>query len=82
MGEQHKNLFLLFGTAVGEKAMLTCYISKELVAEKGLNAGQVVRELGKLIHGGGGGQPFYATAGGKNPAGIDEALNKAKGYIE
>ena len=82
MGEQHKNLFLLFGTAVGEKAMLTCYISKELVAEKGLNAGQVVRELGKLIHGGGGGQPFYATAGGKNPAGIDEALSKAKEYIE
>ncbi len=82
MGEQHKNLFLLFGTANEGKAMLTCYISKELVAEKGLNAGQVVRELGKLIHGGGGGQPFYATAGGKNPAGIDEALSKAKSYIE
>jgi len=82
MGEKHKNLFLLFGTANEGKAMLTCYISKELVAEKGLNAGQVVRELGKLIHGGGGGQPFYATAGGKNPAGIDEALNKAKSYIE
>lgn len=82
MGEKHKNLFLLFGTANEGKAMLTCYISKELVADKGLNAGQVVRELGKLIHGGGGGQPFYATAGGKNPAGIDEALSKAKSYIE
>lgn len=82
MGEKHKNLFLLFGTANEGKAMLTCYISKELVAEKGLNAGQVVRELGKLIHGGGGGQPFYATAGGKNPAGIDEALNQARLIIE
>ncbi|WP_299889479.1 alanine--tRNA ligase [uncultured Lacinutrix sp.] len=82
LGSKHKNLFLLFGTAVGEKAMLTCYISKELVADKGLNAGTVVRELGKLIHGGGGGQPFYATAGGKNPAGIDQALNEAKKYIE
>ncbi len=82
MGEKHKNLFLLFGTAKEGKAMLTCYISKELVADKGLNAGQVVRELGKLIHGGGGGQPFYATAGGKNPEGIDEALKQAKSYIE
>ena len=81
MGNKHKNLFLLFGSAVGEKAMLTCYISKELVAERDLNAGTVVRELGKLIHGGGGGQPFYATAGGKNPSGIEEALSKAKDYI-
>ncbi len=82
MGEKHKNLFLLFGTANEGKAMLTCYISKELVADKGLNAGQVVRELGKLIQGGGGGQPFYATAGGKNPDGIEEALKQAQSYIE
>jgi alanyl-tRNA synthetase len=61
--------------------MLTCYISKELVNERGFNAGTVVRELGKLIHGGGGGQNFFATAGGKNPAGIPEALEKAKEYI-
>jgi len=82
LGQKHKNLFLLFGSIIGEKAMLTCYISKELVAERNLNAGTVVRELGKLIHGGGGGQPFFATAGGKNPAGIEKALSKAKSYIE
>ncbi|WP_044403021.1 alanine--tRNA ligase [Lacinutrix sp. Hel_I_90] len=82
LGSKHKNLFLLFGSAVGDKAMLTCYISKELVAERDLNAGTVVRELGKLIHGGGGGQPFYATAGGKHPAGIEQALNQAKQYVE
>jgi len=82
LGEKHKNLFLLFGTASKEKAMLTCYISKELVAERSLDAGKVVRELGKLIHGGGGGQPFYATAGGKNPYGVEKALNEAKKYIE
>lgn len=82
LGEKHKNLFLLFGSTAGEKAMLTCYISKELINERNLNAGTVVRELGKLIQGGGGGQPFYATAGGKNPAGIDAALNEAKKYVE
>ena len=61
--------------------MLSCYISKELVASKNLNAGTIVRELGKHIQGGGGGQPFFATAGGKNPAGINEALDKVKAYI-
>ena len=62
--------------------MLSCYISKELVAEKNLNAGQVVRELGKFIQGGGGGQPFFATAGGKNAAGIPEALAKAIDFVK
>ncbi|TYB72534.1 alanine--tRNA ligase [Bizionia gelidisalsuginis] len=82
LGSKHKNLFLLFATAEADKAMLTCYISKELVKERNLNAGQVVRELGKLIQGGGGGQPFFATAGGKNPAGIEQALYQAKNYIQ
>lgn len=82
LGSQFDNLFLLFATEQNEKALLSCYISKELVASKGLNAGQVVRELGKYIQGGGGGQPFFATAGGKNPAGIDEALKEAKRFLE
>tara|TARA_R110002050_G_scaffold273113_1_gene417051 strand:- start:45632 stop:48244 length:2613 start_codon:yes stop_codon:yes gene_type:complete len=81
LGSQFENLFLLFGAEQNGKALLSCYISKELVASKGLNAGLVVRELGKYIQGGGGGQPFFATAGGKNPAGIDEALEKAKAYL-
>ncbi|MCK7591528.1 alanine--tRNA ligase [Subsaxibacter sp. CAU 1640] len=81
LGQNSDNLFLLFGAENDEKALLTCYISKELVESKGLNAGTIVRELGKHIQGGGGGQPFFATAGGKNPAGIEDALVAAKDYI-
>ena len=82
IGKEHKNLFLLFASSEKkDKAMLTCYISKELANERGYNAGTVVRELGKLIHGGGGGQNFFATAGGKNPGGIPKALEGAKDYI-
>lgn len=82
LGQNQDNLFLLFATQQNEKAVLSCYISKELVASKGLDAGKVVRELGKYIQGGGGGQAFFATAGGKNPNGIEEALREAKKYLE
>ena len=81
LGQQYENLFLLFATESEGKAFLTCYISKELVSNKGLDAGKVVRELGKYIHGGGGGQPFFATAGGKYPQGIGEALEASKKYV-
>jgi alanyl-tRNA synthetase len=86
LGNLGKNIFLVLATTdpdvSGEKPMLSCYISKELVADKNLNAGIVVRELGKFIQGGGGGQPFFATAGGKNAAGIQEALEKAIDFVK
>lgn len=82
LGNLGNNLFLVLATAEEGKPMLTCYVSKELVADKKLNAGQVVRELGKFIQGGGGGQPFFATAGGKNIAGIQEALEKAVDFVK
>ena len=82
LGNLGNNLFLVLATADEEKPMLTCYVSKELVAEKNLNAGQVVRELGEFIQGGGGGQPFFATAGGKNVAGIQQALEKAVEFVK
>jgi len=81
LGNKIDNLFLLVGSELEGKAFLTCFIAKNLVEEKQLNAGKVVRELGKLIHGGGGGQPFFATAGGRNPEGIEQALEKGKDYI-
>jgi alanyl-tRNA synthetase len=82
LGTLGSNMFLVLATAEEGKPMLTCYISKELVADKKLNAGQVVRELGKYIQGGGGGQPFLATAGGKNVDGIAEALTKAIEFVK
>ena len=82
LGGEIDDLFLLFGAEQKGKALLSCYISKELTETKDLNAGTIVRELGKYIQGGGGGQAFFATAGGKNPAGIPEALKEAKKYIE
>ena len=81
MGANKDNLFVLLAADKDGKALLSCYISKELAKTKELNAGQIVRELGKYIQGGGGGQPFFATAGGKNPAGIPEALEKVKEYM-
>lgn len=82
LGKRYKNLFVLFASQQNGKAILSCYISKEIVETKKLDAGKVVRELGKYIQGGGGGQAFFATAGGKNPDGIKDALEKAKDYIK
>ncbi|WP_304133393.1 alanine--tRNA ligase [Mesonia mobilis] len=81
LGGEVENLFLLLGSANNGKAIISCYISKDLAEEKGLNAGQIVRELGKYIQGGGGGQAFFATAGGKNLDGIAKALEEGKKFV-
>lgn len=77
-----ENLIVILGSTSDEKALLSCYISKSLVEEKSLNASQIVRELGKFIQGGGGGQAFFATAGGKNPEGVSNALVAAKSLLD
>jgi alanyl-tRNA synthetase len=77
LGKDRDDLFLVLGSAQGSKPILSCYISKKLVSEKDMDACKVVRELGQYIQGGGGGQPFFATAGGKNPLGISQALKAA-----
>jgi alanyl-tRNA synthetase len=73
-----ENLFMIIGTTDGDKATLTVILGRDIIGSKGLNAGNIVRELGKHINGGGGGQPHFATAGGKNPSGILAALKAAK----
>ncbi len=66
----------VIGTISHEKPMLSVMMSEDLVKEHQLNAGQMVREAAKLIQGGGGGQPHYATAGGKNSDGLSAAIDK------
>jgi alanyl-tRNA synthetase len=73
--------FGVFGSQTGGKVTLTVAISDDLIAERGLNAGAIVRELAQHIQGGGGGQAFFATAGGKKADGIPAALDQAKGIL-
>jgi alanyl-tRNA synthetase len=70
------NMLCVLGTSYDEKPLLTVMISKNLIAEKNLHAGNLVREAAKLIKGGGGGAPHFATAGGKDVAGLDAAVEK------
>ena len=72
------NLFCVLGAEVKGKPSISVIINDELVKTKNLNAGNIVRELAKEINGGGGGQPFYAQAGGSKLEGLAIALDKAK----
>ena len=74
-GEIPANLFVVIGSVDNNKPMLTVMISDDLV-KAGQNAGKLVREAAKLIQGGGGGQPHFATAGGKNADGLNTAVDK------
>lgn len=76
------NLFVLLAADIDNKPSLTLLISDELVNERGLNAGTIIRELAKEIQGGGGGQPFFATAGGKDSTGLERALQRAEDFIK
>jgi alanyl-tRNA synthetase len=75
------NLFLVLGAEFDGKPSLTVVVSEDLVKEKGLNAGAIIRDLAKDIQGGGGGQPFFATAGGKDASGLDKAIARAKDFL-
>ena len=76
------NLFLVLVADFDGKPGIMVMIAENLVKEKGLNAGNIVRELAKEIQGGGGGQPFFATAGGKDVSGLDKVLAKSKNFVQ
>jgi alanyl-tRNA synthetase len=75
------NLIGVLGAEDDGKAYLCIIISENLVAEKSLDAGKMIRVISKQIDGGGGGQKFFATAGGSNPAGIENAILEAKKMV-
>ncbi|MTI39344.1 alanine--tRNA ligase [Fulvivirga lutimaris] len=75
------NLFLVLAADIQGKPQIAVTISENLVKDKGLNAGNIVRELAKEIKGGGGGQPFYATAGGKDISGLENVVEKALNIV-
>ena len=78
LGAPLDNAIIVFASQKTGKPLLSCYVSKALVEEHGKDAGAIIRALGKHIQGGGGGQTFYATAGGKNLAGIKDAIAAAE----
>ena len=82
IGSFKSNSFVFLASIEDNTPNIHCYISKELVTEKALNAGNVIRELGKYIDGNGGGQPFFASGKGKNTNGIKEALVKAVDFVK
>lgn len=81
MKSELENGVVLLGSN-GEKATLSLFIDEGLVQAKGWNAGKIIRDLASHIHGGGGGQPFFATAGGKKSEGIEAAFEEMRRIIE
>jgi alanyl-tRNA synthetase len=79
---RYPRICLVLGAEIGGKAHLAIMLADVAIENYGLNASTLIREVSKEIQGGGGGQPFFATAGGKNPKGIDAALAKADKLIK
>jgi alanyl-tRNA synthetase len=78
---EFENFIGILGGIEDEKCSLSIIFSDNLLSDKKLDAGKIIRELSKHIHGGGGGQAFFATAGGKNPSGLDQALLEFENHI-
>jgi len=79
--KKDENIFVVLAAEIAGKPQLFVAVSDNLVKDKKLHAGNIVRELAKEINGGGGGQPFFATAGGTLVSGLEKAIGKAKDYI-
>ncbi|MDX9771203.1 MAG: DHHA1 domain-containing protein, partial [Tenuifilaceae bacterium] len=76
------DLFLVLGAEINEKPLLTVMVAESIIESKKADASTIIREAAKEMKGGGGGQPFYATAGGKDPQGLEKAIAKAVEIFE
>ena len=81
ISDQIDNLFMILLSKSTDKVFMSCFISKNLIEEKELDASKIIRELTPLINGSGGGQSFYATGGGTNINGIDSVIKESKKII-
>ena len=81
LGQNRNDLVAVLASRKNSKPILSCYVSKALAQDGTVTANAIIKEIGQHIQGGGGGQPFFATAGGKNPEGISKALLAAKAFI-
>jgi alanyl-tRNA synthetase len=81
-GSTQSNTVVVLGSITDGKPSIACYVSDDLYKTKGLNASNIVKDLGKYIDGGGGGQPTLASAGGKKLEGLEEALEKAIDFVK
>ena len=81
MREDHKDLLLVLGARHDGKALLAVMVGDDLQKSRGLKATDIIKQLASEIQGGGGGQAFYATAGGKDPSGLERALRKAESLL-
>lgn len=79
--KEYDNLFLVLGAELDNKPLITVVISEQLAKQKNWHAGNITKELAKEIKGGGGGQAFYATAGGTDINGLNHVFEKAKKFI-
>ena len=81
IGKNRKDLVAVLGSKKDNKPILSCYVSKALVDQGTHKANTIIQEISGHIQGGGGGQPFFATAGGKNPTGLSDALQAVKNLL-
>jgi alanyl-tRNA synthetase len=81
LNREMENVCIILGSENNGKANLVLMISENLTSEKKMHAGNMIREIAKQINGGGGGQPHFATAGGKNPDGFQSAFEMAKKMV-
>jgi alanyl-tRNA synthetase len=81
LGNNRDDLVAVLASRKNDKPVLSCYVSKAIAQSGTITANAIIKEIGQHIQGGGGGQPFFATAGGKNPDGIPKALEAAKALI-
>ena len=81
LSDKIEKLFVIIVSKTDDKVFISCFVSKELVEEKGFNASNIIKELSPIIDGNGGGQPFFATAGGKKIDGIKSVLSQSEKII-